>query len=206
MRTVSFSPAKIRNALNRDFVCHMINTEGDPSSGASQVHAPGYEPGRVGDGIAKQNVQLLFMTPKGEIFHTASGFQSAEKLEKELVFSKKLFADIRKSPETAEQIVRKKHQVRREQEAAGQRTMMRNPRSFQQAFDAHRAFSRLSRLKNDHDYEFSQEHPMLPIEQLQQNPRLLVGNGTSAFASGSASGGSIGRNSFSSGSGTRNRR
>ena len=67
--------------LNEDFVCATINTEGDPTAGASVGHAPTDSCGSSFRGIGRQNVQCLFLTPKGEIFHVASGFRGADDLE-----------------------------------------------------------------------------------------------------------------------------
>ena len=109
MRTVSFSTASVRRTLNSDFVCHAINTEGDPSAGKSHAHAPTDRPGRCSEGVANQNVQLLFLTPKRQIFHTVSGFRQGVTLHKELLFAKALFEKIQKSPSDAETIVRTEH-------------------------------------------------------------------------------------------------
>ena len=113
MRTVSFSQAKVQAELNNHFVCHMINTEGETGSGSSQAHAPTDKAGRCNEGVANQNVQLLFLTPKGEIFHTASGFRGPKTLEDELKFSRTLFTKIQKNPSDASKIVRTAHNERR---------------------------------------------------------------------------------------------
>ncbi len=185
MRTVSFSPAKIRKALNKDFVCHAINTEGEPSAGGSHAHSPSDPAGRCSDGVANQNVQVLFLTPAGKIFHTVSGFRSPELLEKELTFARTLFRDIRDKPDSAADIVKAEHRKRGIRPLITQ-SSRRVPRrgggggggSIQRSLQF--------------DYTFSQRYPMLAMTELEKNPRLLVGNGSSVFMSGSATGGRIG--------------
>lgn len=112
MRTVSFSSDKVRKLLNDDFQCATVNTDGDPTAGMSSAHAPGDSCGRCSRGIGKQNVQCLFLTPKGNIFHVASGFVGPKDLEKELRFALQLHKDIRKKPESAKGLVAARHRAR----------------------------------------------------------------------------------------------
>lgn len=188
MRTVSFSPADIKSSLAKNFVCHMINTEGEPGSGASQAHAPNDKPGECADGVANQNVQLLFLTPQGEIFHTTSGFRGPKSLQQELIFSKALFDQIKQKPDSAKSIVRTMHQQR-----------LANPPVAQNSSRTRRSRSRSGRgggggirQSLQFDFTFAQTYPMLPMTRFEENPRLLVGSGTSVFVSGSSAGGRIG--------------
>lgn len=185
MRTVSFSPAPIRDELKHHFVCHRINTEGDPSAGRSHAHAPNDPAGRCSDGVANQNVQLLFLTPKGEIFHTVSGFRGPESLQQELVFAKTLFQKIRNQPEDARSIVQVAHRQRRPNRSVSPASRSGRSRS------GGGGGGQLSRSLQ-YDAMFAQKYPLLPMEEFQRNPRLLVGNGSSMFVSGSATGGNIG--------------
>jgi hypothetical protein len=109
MRTVTFSSDNVRNHLNNNFVCTMVNTTGDPSAGASCKHAPTDTPGPCSRGIGHQNVQSLFLTPAGEIFHAASGYLSAEDMDKELSFGSDLYALMKRTPAQARQIVTQAH-------------------------------------------------------------------------------------------------
>ncbi len=101
MRTVTFSSAPVQRTLNEQFVCGLINTKGDPSAGMSMAHAPKDSPGPCSRGIGHQNVQCLFLTPKGEIFHAASGYIGPEDMEKELEFVLKTYESVKKSPSPA---------------------------------------------------------------------------------------------------------
>ena len=98
MRTVSFSQPEISRQLNRDFVCFTTSTEGDASAGESIRHRPNDPAGTCIRGNGQQNVQTLFLTPEGEIFHVISGYVSPEELSVELQFASKLFAALKKVP------------------------------------------------------------------------------------------------------------
>lgn len=226
MRTVSFSSAPVQEKLNSDFVCHVIDTNGDPSAGSSQAHTPEDAPGMCAEGIGNQNVQTIFLTPERNIFHTASGYRGPKQLLAELQFAQTLFEQIRRQPQMAKQLVQTSH--RRQMKDAGfsddalnRKSSVTNPfaemleglptgsgqagrrsRAFSTPFDMERMNSeffagktRQSRLR---DYRFANEHPMIPFEQFERNPRLLVGNAATAFASGPASGGQIGGSSMPS--------
>jgi hypothetical protein len=104
MRTVTFSSDTVQRRLKNDFVCSLINTTGDPSAGSSCKHSPNDTPGPCSRGIGHQNVQCLFLTPGGEIFHAASGYLSPDDLEKELAFASETFVTMKKSPAQAKQI------------------------------------------------------------------------------------------------------
>jgi hypothetical protein len=112
MRTVTFSSHAVQRTLNSDFVCTMIITTGDPSAGTSCKHAPTDAPGPCSRGIGHQNVQCLFLTPRGEIFHAASGYLSAEELEKELMFAKDCYVRMKQNPAQARQIDTQMHAQR----------------------------------------------------------------------------------------------
>lgn len=183
MRTVSFSPSRIRRTLNRDFVCHTINTEGDSSAGRSNAHSPTDKSGVCSEGVANQNVQLLFLTPQSKIFHTASGFRGPDSLSQELRFARTLFRKIQAEPDSAESIVRAEHkQIRAPLPSQSQTRSSR--RGGCMGNSRGRSFQ--------YDYTFAQKYPMLPMTDFEKNPRLLVGRGSSFFATGSAIGGRIG--------------
>ena len=97
MRTVTFSEPSVQNLLNQNFVNTFSNTRGDPTAGQSIKHRPTDPAGQCIRGNGKQNVQTLFMTPEGEIFHVATGFLSADDLQEEAKFSLKLFDEIQKN-------------------------------------------------------------------------------------------------------------
>lgn len=134
MRTVSFSSDKVKSLLNDKFHCATINTDGDPTAGSSSAHAPTDSCGRCARGIGKQNVQCLFLTPKAEIFHVASGFIGPKDLARELSYALKLYDGIRKKPESAKKLVALSHRNRLK-EFGFNATDIRRPRSRSSAQD-----------------------------------------------------------------------
>ena len=218
MRAVSLSSPLVRKKLRDDFVCYAINTEGDASAGSSQAHAPQDAPGLCAEGIGNQNVQTLFLTPAGKIFHTASGYRGPDELLAELNFAKSLFDGMRRTPEQAQHLIRTSHRNRMKlagftDEELDHRPSRMNPfeqirqamprltqssaqRNAFTAFDPQRMndefFSGKTRMAQLLDYRFITDHPLMPFDEFEKDPRLLVGNATTAFASGPASGGQIG--------------
>lgn len=224
MRTVSFSSAPVKEKLNNDFVCHVIDTDGDASAGSSQAHAPTDGPGMCAEGIGNQNVQTLFLTPEGKIFHTASGYRGPQELLSELNFAETLFKQIRHQPKEAQQLVKTSHRKRMKadgftDEVLDRKTSAMNPfqdmienmrnqkqrqanrqnRRSGSPFDAQKMndefFAGKTRQSKLLDYRFANENPLMAFEDFERNPRLLVGNATTAFASGPSTGGQIGGNS-----------
>jgi hypothetical protein len=211
MRTVSFSSAPVRDSLTNDFVCYSLNTDGDPSAGLSVSHAPSDSPGFCTQGIGKQNVQCLFLTPDGRIFHTASGFQGPADLEVHLGTARRLFAAIQDDPEQAERTVRDFHQEQLAAQPTDGNVRLPLPRSFGEMMTQFSSGGsrdgQFSALMNgmfdfprrdaaNHDARYMVEHPLISLSEFQRNPRELVGYECSAFVSvgnGGASGGQIGR-------------
>ncbi len=228
MRTVSFSSPPIQQVLSDNFICHIVNSEGDPSAGMSQAHAPTDPAGLCSPGIGSQNVQTLFLTPDGDIFHTASGFRGPEALADEIQFAGELFQGIQAAPELARQtipamqrqrmldagiddrmldadprteVAQMMNELRASVTGFGHSNGMqgslltgmrhgRMPQQMQQLGDS--IFAGKTQQARMQDYRFAVHHPMMPLDEFLDNPRSLVGNGVSAFASGSASGGQIG--------------
>ncbi len=215
MRTVSFSSPAVRTILQDYFVCQLINTTGDPTSGASVGHAPSDAAGLCTRGIGKQNVQCLFLTPSGEIFHAASGYRGPDDLRSELEFALALYRGVRKQPANASQLVRDVHIERlRNQgfsddlitgsDSSGMLLAMRTARDFAELnrspgnpLDAvNQVFAMKGRNSELSDGRFSVHYPMIPMREFLEDPRILVGHESSAFQSvgnGGASGGPIGR-------------
>ena len=212
MRTVSFSSAPVRELLHSRFENSFLNTTGDSSAGSSVAHAPSDSAGFCSRGIGKQNVQCLFMTPDGRLFHTASGFRSSEDLLVELQFALKTFEAIRKSPTEASEIVAQVHkqrlidggfseeQIRRP--ANSPFALMSNLRDLSSTSQtesplsaANGVFAAKTRQAELADGQFMMNRPLLPFSKFLKNPRQLTGNESSAFSStsnGGASGGKIG--------------
>ncbi|MBL8892018.1 MAG: hypothetical protein JNL67_18730 [Planctomycetaceae bacterium] len=99
MRTVSFSQPQVQAVLSRDFVCFTTSTEGDPSAGESIRHRPSDNAGTCLRGNGQQNVQTLFLTPDGRIFHAVSGYIAPDDLLEELRFAQELFAVLQVTPQ-----------------------------------------------------------------------------------------------------------
>lgn len=83
--------------LNNEFVCCYTNIKGNPSAGASFSHSPRDQPGPCGRGAGRQNVQTMFMTPAGQIFHVATGYLDPNDLLDEARFARQLYADLRRN-------------------------------------------------------------------------------------------------------------
>lgn len=216
MRTVSFSNEDVRTTIKENFVCHAFNTDGDPTAGGSQAHAPDDPTGWCTNGIGHQNVQVLFMTPEAEIFHTATGYRDAEALKAELEFAQTLFDEILNKPESARELVVQSHKRQAAKDGFPAQTLSTNSekghsgspwaelRHFMptqqlinmKSMDVNEKRKQLSRplamMTKLRDYRFICQHPMLSFTDFSADPSLLVGNGSSYFSSGSGSGRPIG--------------
>lgn len=170
MRTVSFSNPRVKKLLSDSFYCTLTNIEGDASAGVSLRHAPHDRPGTNARGIGRQNVQTLFTTADGRIFHVASGFLSPQDLLKEASFALQLHKRLREHPDKAIRLV----------QTAQQKRLKRVPRR-----GGLLSFTGSTPVQ---DSQFLVRHPLLSREELQKNPRLLVGNAQTAYGSGFASG------------------
>ena len=225
MRTVSFSDRRVQNQLNRHFVNTYTDLTGDPTAGSSFKHRPSDPVGSCIRGNGKQNVQTVFLTPDGEIFHVATGFLSPDDLLQEITFARQLFSRLNSGDSQADRIVADTHRKRlaeegfsdasissprgmelmdmiRNNQFAGSNPAMNSPNGV---------FSGFIKTQFLSDNKFCIEHPLLPAESLERNPALLVGNGKSFFGSSSSSnngGTNMPRGNFSNfpafgGSGTR---
>ncbi len=212
MRTVTFSDRNLQNMLNQNFVNTFNNTEGDPTAGQSIQHRPSDPAGSCIRGNGKQNVQTIFMTPAGEIFHVATGFLSSEDLFKEAQFSLDLFDEMQKNSETdLAQLVADRHRDRLRNEGfqpsdinslsnmdrimrmangngpnrSGRRSANggSGSRNSMPGMNVFQSFIEQQFLE---DNQFSIKHPLMSHEQLERDPTRLVGNGQSFFASQSS--------------------
>ena len=212
MRTVTFSNRKVQDLLNNNFVNTFSNTTGDPTAGKSINHAPDDQAGNCVRGNGKQNVQTLFLTPEGEIFHAVTGFLSSPDIASEILFASELFKQIEESNDATEMVV-SQHRLRLSDEGfteeqideqspmalmrmmssqmgrsntSGSGSMSgsgsRNMRNGRP--DPFAAFSKRQFLT---DNKFSIQYPLLNIEDFESDPTKLVGNGKSFFASSSSS-------------------
>lgn len=213
MRTVSFSDKTVQGVLNRDFVCCFTNTKGDPSAGASFSHAPNDQPGPCGRGAGRQNVQIIFMTPAGEIFHVATGYLGPHDLLSEVEFARRLFTDLRRNSKQGQQIVFAAHQSElnrlgfSRQEIAAPQTQLGslmlsgpNPQDFgidipgSQMFGASvgmsgptaKLFGDVAQQRTLADHKFVMANPLLKHQDFERNPGPLVGHHQSFFGTHSS--------------------
>jgi hypothetical protein len=208
MRTVSFSNSHVRRLLNNDFVNTFTNTQGDPTAGMSISHRPTDAPGQCIRGNGKQNVQTIFMTPDGEIFHVATGFLSSEDLLAEARFAKELFGHLKSNQSDNRSLVVEAHRQRLlESDFSAQQIDNRNPMMAMMMFSppnnpsftfdtpeglhsnfggGQSVFEGFIRKQFLEDNQFPIRQPLMSWQNLQNDPAKLVGNGKSFFASSSS--------------------
>lgn len=206
MRTVSFSDPRVQNVFNQQFVNTFTNTYGDPTAGQSVGHRPNEPAGMCIRGNGKQNIQTIFMTPVGEIFHVATGYLSADDLLVESKFALELFDNLRKQePDSRAQRVVESHRDRllannlkprsgNEMSELFKAATQMNPGSgnrfrgsgSKNAGPGAGLFQSMINRQFQGDQQFSMDHPLITYQRLEQDPTTLVGNGNSFFASSSS--------------------
>lgn len=211
MRTVSFSEPRVQNLLNQNFVNTFSNTRGDPTAGKSIKHRPSDPPGQCIRGNGKQNVQTIFLTPTGEIFHVATGFLSPDDLLEESSFALQIFDQLKNSDSDKSSFVAEKHRERlagmgfKNSDINAQSDMARmmnmingNTRSrsnrspiggssSRNSLQGINVFQQFIDRQLLEDNQFSIKYPLMSYRQLERDPTRLVGNGQSFFASSSSS-------------------
>jgi hypothetical protein len=205
MRTVTFAAPPVKQLLTDSFACAVINTTGDPSAGASFSHSPKDPPGPCLRGNGEHNVQILVLTPAGELFHVISGYIGPEDLQQELTFALATYGALKRNPVSSKQIVRDRHlQFLKErgykEEDLEQRSMFAFPdfSGFGQSsggipnlttgqFSMDKMFDGFIRQRVLADHRFAIEHPMMPFAQFRAEE--LVGDGESFFGSTSSGSG-----------------
>ena len=206
MRTVSFSEPKTSRFLNQNFVNTYRDTTGNPTSGQSIWHEPGEPAGQCIRGNGKQNVQSLFLTPSGEIFHVAAGFLSPADLLEEAQFALQLFEDLkRETGEERENVIDAHRERLKSSGFSATEIAQTNPlaqvmgqmpnfagghlatgKNLQHATEPGQIFEAMIRRQFLKDQQFAIEHPLMSWEQLERDPTPLVGNGQSFFSSSSS--------------------
>ncbi|MCH2184130.1 MAG: hypothetical protein MK108_19195, partial [Mariniblastus sp.] len=169
-------------------------------------HQPGEPAGPCIRGNGKQNVQSLFLTPSGEIFHVATGFLSPEDLLAEAEFALHLFQELKQDGQDDRERVIDAHQQRMESagfspaeiansnpltQVMGQMSNFANGnlatgRPIQSPTGAGQIFAAMIRRQFLQDQLFTIEHPLMSWQQLERDPTSLVGNGQSFFSSSSS--------------------
>ena len=201
MRTVSFSDKKIKSIIKEKFVATFTNTKGDPSSGASFSHSPNDSPGPCGKAAGRQNVQCIFATRAGEIFHVAGGFQSSEDLLKELSFANKLYSEIKESKDPKRTVVDthvaylKQNGFSENQIQSGQVGMfnenMPNFSPKDLGIDLpggvpSQFFDQMGDYRTLADHRYVVMNPLIKKSEFENAPEKLVGKQKSFFGSNSA--------------------
>jgi len=199
MRTVTFSTDQVADIVNNQLVATYSNTQGDPSAGSSFSHAPGESPGPCGRGAGRQNVQTIFMTPSGEIFHVATGFLSPEDLLTETRFAIRLFdsLDWKNPTKAATQLVSQQTKRLRDigfstrdlqNDHPLQNIMLSgpNPSDFGMKLPSNHLFGNVSRQRMLQDGKYILKHPFVSKQRFEQNPGELVGHHKSFFGSNAA--------------------
>jgi hypothetical protein len=200
MRTVSFSEDQVNRMMDQNFVATYTNTQGDPSAGMSFSHAPGEQPGMCGRGAGRQNVQTIFMTPAGGIFHVACGFLSPQDLIEEMQFAATVFEsmDWKDEPMSRRQLVSaqtnrlldKGFSPQSMQSSHPLQKMMLsgpNPGDLGMKIPGGRnMFDEIASQRILEDGKYVLRNPLISREKFEQNPGDLVGHHKSFFGSNSA--------------------
>lgn len=195
MRTVSFSDSKVRTLLNKEFINTYTNTTGDPTAGKSIWHKPDDLAGHCERGVGGQNVQTIFLTPEGKIFHAATGYLSAEDLLDEARFAQDLFKQIESTSGPVAALVRRAHRERLVElgydESQIDGALSNNPFSsidLVKDVEPGNFFAGKTKKEILAGNAFSIKHPMMDYREFQDDPTPLVGKGKSAFVSTRADG------------------
>ena len=205
MRTVSFSPARVRNTLNENLVNTFTSTEGDPTAGESIRHRPNEPAGFCVRGNGQQNVQTIFMTPDGDIFHAATGFLSSDDLLAEADFALHLFQKMQQDGEDDDSDwVVEAHRERMNNPSSRPKAMsnpmqamlansgnpnlekMLNRGGSGSRNNPNNLFQQFTNQQFDSDNQFSINHPLMNYRDLEQDPTRLVGSGKTFFSSSSS--------------------
>jgi len=201
MRTVSFSDKNVRNLLATDFYSTYTNTKGDPSSGASFSHSPNDQPGPCGKGAGRQNVQCIFMTRAGEIFHVAGGFLSGEDLLQEITFAKDLFGNMKQSANPQRVVVDQhtrfltKAGFTNDQIRSGRIGMFGegmpdfSPKDLGIQLPnaaSNQVFDQMHSRRTLADHRYCIQNPLISKASFDQQPEKLVGTNKSFFGSNGA--------------------
>jgi hypothetical protein len=186
----------VRRLLEVDFVCTRIDTTGDPTAGGSFFHAPDDPPGQCLRGNGEHNVQMLFLTPRGEIFHALTGYVPPRELAAELKFALATFAELRGAGEHNTKVVAienahagflreagfaQEEIDRADDPLGGLGELARNGFAGGNVTEAFKSFERQRML---HDHRWAMRHAMEPLSDFQ--PESLVGSGQSFFGSSSS--------------------
>lgn len=164
---MSFSNKDVQEALHKNFACVVENTAGDEVAGSSFAHSPKDPPPSCIRGNGEHNLQMLFLTPKGELLHGVAGFVEPTDLLDEIAFGAEVARLVAKQ-NTADRadVVRYRHEKALE-------ALAKEPIKG--------AFARFEIDRRTDDHRFFIAHPLLPIANFR--PEMMVGNAKTFFGS-----------------------
>ncbi len=195
MRTVSFSAKAVRAKLAQEFVCTYTNTEGSASTGGSYAHAPHEPAGHCTRGVGQQNVQVIFMTPGGNIFQVGTGFLPPATLLQEMEFALRTFEMLestdRRSQDPRESQTQLINVLTKRLRGAGY-SQSELATAVQPAVQVGPSGIRVTKtgvVGGDdrqcllRDTTYMLRHPLIHYSQFERNPAELVGDHKSFFGS-----------------------
>lgn len=195
MRTVSFSKAPVQTKLENEFLCSYTDITGTKNTGKSFKHAPQDAPGSCGRGAGRQNVQTIFLTPRGKIFHVATGYLSSDDLMGELEFASSTYDAIQDSnPQQATRELVGIH-AQRMSDLGFSRDQIYNPSEFQEmktgfspsdlgfTSSKNSIFGDIGANRMLRDAQFTMRNPLMSRSEFMSNPTELVGSRPSFFGS-----------------------
>lgn len=199
---MSLSNAKVNRLLNDEFVCAYVNTQGDPNSGESFSHRPRDPVGPCLRGNGEHNVQMITMSPTGEIFHVLSGYVGPEELRAELQFAQATWSELAKIDGAAarkkllvaahEKFARELEDRQFDEDETPIAAFRNMQKRLQPAFgppEMQNLMAGFTGQRSALDHAFVAKHPFLPYQEYRSED--LVGNAKSFFGStGFGSGGS----------------
>lgn len=207
MRTVSFSANNVRAILANEFISTYSNTTGSNSAGGSFAHAPNEEPGYCQRGIGKQNVQVIFTTPEGNIFHVATGYLPPEELFAEISFALRAFKELEaKFQQTQDPELARQHLVSIQTKRMMDRGYSQKDLAPDILFANFGGFGpqgpvminqQVSIAGGDPaqgllaDAKYVLRNPLIHCSEFERDPGGLVGNGQTFFGSKSSGSGTL---------------
>jgi hypothetical protein len=179
---VTLANKDVQKALNERFLCSWLDTQGDPDSGGSFAHGPKEPAPDVLRGNGDHNVQILFLTPQGEIFHAVAGYAEPKDLLDEIALAQRIYAGIRMPGVDRAALV----SVMENAAAAEARsTLDTSPVPGRGALALGASGLGASGLSVVRAREFVRDHPLMAAARF--HPSLMFGFGGSFFGSRSGS-------------------
>jgi hypothetical protein len=194
---VSLSDDRVHECLRHDFECAWFNIKGESNSGASFSHAPRDPAGLCLRGNGEHNIQLLTLTPQGEIFHVLSGYVGPEELTAELEFAADTYRELAQIEDAKQRREFVTDQHRRFLETMDERKFEdpsilpanaeRTIAKFQEAASSFAGVAgqipgmNFGRQRATADHRFAIEHPLLDVSKFRSE--MLVGKAATFFGS-----------------------